>query len=157
MENQLSILSESLDKKIQVLQEIQEYNTRQEEAFKQEEADLESFDDAMEEKERLIEKLTQLDEGFEALFERVSAELKDHREQYAPQIQEMQEKVKQVLDLSVSIQAQEARNKKLVEDYFAKARNGLKQNRQNSRAAYDYYKNMSGSNYASSQYMDSKQ
>ncbi|MDE7113752.1 MAG: flagellar protein FliT, partial [Acetatifactor sp.] len=108
MENQLSILSESLDKKLQVLQEIQEYNTRQEEAFKQEQADLESFDDAMEEKERLIEKLTQLDEGFEALFERVSAELKDRREQYAPQIQKLQEKVKQVMDLSVSIQAQEA-------------------------------------------------
>lgn len=157
MENQLSILSESLDKKLLVLREIQEYNTRQEQAFKQEQADLESFDDAMEEKERLIEKLTQLDEGFEALFERVSLELKDHREQYAPQIQKLQEKVKQVMDLSVSIQAQEARNKKLVEDYFAKAKTGLKQSRQNSRAAYDYYKSMSGSNYASSQYMDSKQ
>lgn len=157
MENQLSILSESLDKKLQVLQEIQEYNTRQEQAFKQEQADLESFDDAMEEKERLIEKLTQLDEGFEILFERVSAELKNHREQYAPQIKELQEKVKQVMDLSVAIQAQEARNKKLVEDYFSKARNGLRQSRQNSRAAYDYYKNMSGGSMASSQYMDSKQ
>lgn len=156
MENQLSILSESLDKKLQVLQEIQEYNTRQEQAFKQEQADLESFDDAMEEKELLIEKLTQLDEGFETLFERVSKELKDHREQYAPQIKEMQEKVKQVMDLSVAIQAQEARNKKLVENYFAKARTGLKQNRQNSRAAYDYYKNMNGG-MVSSQYMDSKQ
>lgn len=157
MENQLSILSESLDKKLQVLQEIQEYNVRQEQAFKQERADLESFDGAIDEKERLIEKLTQLDEGFETLFERVSAELRAHREQYAVQIQGLQEKVKQVMDLSVSIQAQEARNKKLVEDYFAKAKNGLKQNRQNSKAAYDYYKNMSGGNYAPSQYMDSKQ
>ncbi len=157
MENQLSILSESLDKKLQVLQEIQEYNTRQEQAFKQEQADLESFDDAMEEKERLIEKLTHLDEGFETLFERVSAELKGHREQYAPQIKELQEKVKQVMDLSVAIQAQEARNKKLVEDYFSKARSGLKQNRQNSRAAYDYYKNMNGGSVVPSRYMDSKQ
>lgn len=157
MENQLSILSECLDKKLQVLQEIREYNARQEQAFKQEQADLESFDDAMEEKERLIEKLTQLDEGFEALFERVSEELKTCREQYAPQIGELQEKVQQVMDLSVSIQAQEARNKKLVENYFSKARTGLKQNRQNSRAAYDYYKNMSGGNMAQSRYMDSKQ
>lgn len=155
MEKQLNILSESLDRKLQVLQEIQEYNARQEQAFKQEQADLDSFDEAMEEKERLIEKLNLLDEGFETLYEKVAGTLKDHREQYAPQIKVLQEKVSQVMELSVSIQAQEARNKKLVEEYFAKARTGLKRSRQNSKAAYDYYKNMSGS-YGASQFMDSK-
>lgn len=33
MESQLTILSESLDKKLEVLQKIQEYNKRQEEVF----------------------------------------------------------------------------------------------------------------------------
>ena len=33
MESQLTILSESLDKKLEVLQKIQEYNKRQEEIF----------------------------------------------------------------------------------------------------------------------------
>ena len=33
MENQLTILSESLDKKLEVLQKIREYNKRQEEIF----------------------------------------------------------------------------------------------------------------------------
>ena len=33
MESQLTILSESLDRKLEVLQKIQEYNKRQEEVF----------------------------------------------------------------------------------------------------------------------------
>jgi len=159
MESQLNILSESLDKKLQVLREIQEYNVRQEQAFRQEQADIEDFDQAIEEKDRLIEKLTKLDVGFESLYEKISVELKDNREKYAVQIKALQDKVAQVMDLSVTIQAQEARNKKLIEDYFAKARKGIKQGRKSSKAAYNYYKSMSGAGagYSQSQIWDTKQ
>ena len=44
MENQLTILSESLDKKLEVLQKIREYNKRQEEIFSAEEVDMSLFD-----------------------------------------------------------------------------------------------------------------
>lgn len=156
MDNQLNILSESLDKKLQVLEEISEYNSKQEKAFKEEQADLDSFDAALEEKERLIQELSRLDDGFETLYERISEELKADRTKYADQIRMLQTKVTKVMELSVSIQAQETRNKKLIEDYFAKTRAGLKNNLQSSRAAYDYYKNMNGAAYPQSQYMDSK-
>ena len=39
MENQLTILSESLDKKLEVLQKIRDYNKRQEEIFSAEKVD----------------------------------------------------------------------------------------------------------------------
>ena len=61
------------------------------------------------------------------------------------------------MDLSVSIQAQEARNKQLIEQYFAKERKGIQTNRKNSTAAYNYYKKVSNVDYLPSQYMDSKQ
>ena len=48
MENQLTILSESLDKKLEVLQKIREYNKRQEEIFSAEKVDMSLFDDAVE-------------------------------------------------------------------------------------------------------------
>ena len=57
MENQLTILSESLDKKLEVLQKIREYNKRQEEIFSAEEVDMSLFDDAVEEKQRLIDEV----------------------------------------------------------------------------------------------------
>jgi flagellar biosynthesis/type III secretory pathway chaperone len=157
MENQLTILSESLDKKIQVLHAIQTYNTRQEQIFSSGQADMSAFDEAVEEKGRLIDSLTQLDEGFDTLYANIAEQIKDRREQYADQIREIQTKIKHVMDLSVSIQTQEARNKQLIEQYFARERQGLQQNRKSSAAAYNYYKKMSNADYLPPQYMDSKQ
>lgn len=146
MQNRLSILEESLDNKLKVLGEIQEFNLQQEKSFREETADLDSFDEAVEKKDELIEKLTRLDDGFEILYEELSEELKGNREKYAGQIKAIQGKIAEVMELSVTIQAQEKRNKKLVEDYFAKQRANISQSRKSSKAAYDYYKNMSGSN-----------
>ena len=156
MENQLTILSESLDKKLQVLKEIQEYNRKQEQSFLEESADLESFDAAIEEKGCLIEKLSKLDEGFDAVYGKLADELNGNREKYKTQIKTLQEKIRQVTELGVSIQVQEQRNKKLIEQYFAKSYDHIRQERKNSKAAYNYYKSMSGSAVVQPQFMDSK-
>lgn len=156
MENQLTILSESLDKKLEVLQKIQDYNKRQEEIFSAENVDMSLFDDAVEEKQRLIDEVVHLDEGFEIMYEKLARELKDNRERYAAQIHELQKKVSQVTELSVSVQAQEARNKKLIENYFAKERANIGQRRKNAKSAFDYYKSMSGNGYVQPQMYDSK-
>ena len=108
MENQLTILSESLDKKLEVLQKIREYNKRQEEIFSAEKVDMSLFDDAVEEKQRLIDEVVRLDEGFEILYEKLAKELEGNRQRYAAQIRELQAKVAKVTELSVSVQAQEA-------------------------------------------------
>lgn len=157
MENQLTILSESLDKKLQILKEIQEYNAKQEQCFLSDTINLEDFDEAIEEKGRLIENLGKLDEGFEATYSRLAEELKDNREKYRAEIAELQEKIRQVTALGVSIQAQEKRNKALVEQFFAKGREKIRQERKNSKAAYNYYKSMSGGSVSSSRFMDSRQ
>lgn len=154
--NSLTLLSESLDQKISVLQDIQAYNQKQEKALTEQTPDLDSFDKALEEKEELIQRVEKLDEGFETLYAQVKEELNKNRAVHAGRIQELQEKIRRITDMSVAIQAEEARNKKLIEEYFAKAKAGIRQGRQSSKAAYDYYRNMSGANFISPQYMDSK-
>ena len=156
MENQLTILSESLDKKLEVLKEIQQYNLQQEKVFTEGTAKIEDFDEAVERKGELIEKLTRLDDGFEALYNRLSEQLSGNREKYAVQIKELQSKIKQVTDLSVTIQAQERRNKALIEKFFSKEREGIRQGRKSSKAALDYYSNMNKSKFVPPQFMDSK-
>ena len=47
MENSLTILSESLDKKLEILQKVQEYNKQQEKAFSEETIGLDDFDAAI--------------------------------------------------------------------------------------------------------------
>ena len=157
MENQLTILAESLEKKIQVLTAIQEYNKRQEQAFTSEQVDMNAFDDAVEEKGRLIEQLTLLDDGFETMYAKLSEQLQQDRVRYATQIRGLQQQIAQITELNVVIEAQEKRNKQLVEQYFAKERAGIRESRKTSKAAYDYYKKVSNTSYMPPQFLDSKQ
>ncbi len=154
--NYLTLLEESLQNKLQVMEEVQQYNQRQQELFQSEEADIDRFDEYVEEKGKLIEKLNALDNGFEALYAQVAEELKGNREKYKDQIKRLQELVTKVMDSSVAIQAQEARNKKLVEDFFRKEREGIRAGRKSSKAAYDYYKSMNRSSVVLPQFLDSK-
>lgn len=156
MENSLEILSVSLDKKLEVLKKIQVYNEKQEKAFAEGQPDMDSFDEAMEEKEALISELERLDDGFEALYERIAKGLQENKQKYSAQIKELQQKIGRVTEMSVSIQAQEARNKKLIENFFHAERAKLGNDRKGSRAAYDYYKNMSGAGAGMSRFMDQK-
>ena len=150
--NYLMLLEESLRKKLQVMAEVQKYNLRQQELFQSGMADIDKFDEYVEEKGLLIA----LDSGFDKLYANVAAELKDNRAQYAEQIRRLQGLVTEVTDASVAIQAQEARNKKLIEDFFRKQRDGIRMGRKSSKAALGYYKTMSKSAVVTPQLMDKK-
>ena len=86
----------------------------------------------------------------------MAEQLQGNREQYAVQIKRLQGLVAEVTDTSVQIQAQEARNKKLIEDYFRKERDGIRNGRKSSKAAINYYRNMSKSAVMPPQFLDSK-
>ena len=155
-ENYLVILEESLRRKLQVLEDIQAYNQRQQEIFQADNVDLDQFDSYVDEKGVLIERLNSLDNGFERLYANVAQELSGNREKYGDQIKRLQELVSKVTEAGVAVQAQEARNKKLIEEYFRRQREGIREGRKSSKAAFDYYKNMSKSSVVMPQIMDQK-
>lgn len=154
--NYLEILEDSLCKKLAVLDEIMEYNRGQEQLLKREKFSIEDLDVNMEQKDGLIQKLIELDEGFEALYGRIKELLSENKDSYIAQIKQLQELISQIMEKSVSVQAQEARNKKLIEDYFLKEKNQIRQGKKASKAAYGYYKSMSKSSVMPSQFMDQK-
>lgn len=156
IENYLGILEKSLEKKLLVLNEIEDYTAKQESLLKQENVSMEELDANMEQKDDLIQKLTDLDEGFEALYERVKEQLSANKDAYKEQIKRIQNLITKVTEKSVSIQARESRNKKLVEDYFAKKKSEIRQSRQASKTVLNYYKSMSDTSAISSQIMDQK-
>ncbi|MCM1045547.1 MAG: flagellar protein FlgN [Candidatus Gastranaerophilales bacterium] len=157
MENYLNVLEESLHKKIHVLGKIQEYNARQQQIFQSDMVDMDEFDQSVEEKGKLIEEVEQLDNGFELLYANLARQLQEDKTRYAAQIHTLQELIKQITDMGVTVQAQEARNKRLIEEYFRKSRQNLNQDKKTSKAAFDYYKNMNNSHFVPPQFMDSKQ
>ena len=156
IENYLKILEESLQKKIAVLDEISAYNEEQKELLSEEVISMEAVDANMQKKDALVQKILDLDDGFETLYDRVREQLMGNTALYKLQIKRLQDLISIVTEKSVSIQAQEARNKKLVENYFAKERSSIGRGRQASKAAYDYYRNMNNTNVVPAQIMDQK-
>lgn len=156
IKNYLKILEDSLLKKSQVLDEIISFNQEQEKLLRQEKVSIEDLDENMGRKDELIQKLVKLDEGFEHLYEKIRKQLLENKTLYADQITGLQKLIAEVTEKGVSVQAQEARNKKLVEAYFQNEKSQLRQGRQVSKAAYDYYKSMNNMNVVPPQIMDQK-
>ncbi len=156
IKNYLEIMEDSLKKKLAVLDEIIEYNSGQEKLLRQEKISLDELDANMSQKDELIQKLLKLDEGFETLYERIREQLLGNKTAYKEQIKRLQDLISLVTEKSVTVQAQETRNKKLVESYFAKEKSQIGQGRQASKVAYDYYKSMSNANVVPPQIMDQK-
>ena len=74
-ENYLQILTESLEKKLDVLDRISEVNKRQFEVSTKRPFDMEAYDAVMDEKAALIEELNHLDEGSTSTYELVRKEV----------------------------------------------------------------------------------
>ena len=152
----VDIMIQSLNKKIKVLEEIKRVNVVQKELLENDRADVDDFDVTVEAKSKLIEQMEQLDSGFDKLFERVREELQKNKPAYTSQIKAMQTCIRQITDLSMEIQAQEAKNKDLMTQKFVSVRQKAKVVRTNSKAASQYYKNMMQLNVVDPQFMDNK-
>ncbi len=152
----LAMLADSLDRKITVLQKIEEENRKQHDALSGETPDLEAFDSAVDTKGELIEELDQLNDGFGSLFAQVREEVDGNREKYKEEIASMQDKIRTITALSSSIQAEEERNRKLVEKSFSESRKDMIKGKKSAKAALDYYHNMARSTFTPPQFLDSR-
>ena len=152
----LTIMIQSLNKKIEVLDKIIDLNLIQKQQLESLETPVEEFDNTVEEKAKLIKQLEQLDSGFDKLYERVRMEILMNKEIYTSEILTMQKCIGKITDKSVEIQTQEARNKDLMTQKFTYVKEKAKFVRANNKAVNQYYKNMMQLNYVEPQFMDNK-
>lgn len=150
------ILLQSLEKKNQLLDQIIRQNSVEEGILKQEEFDMDAFDEAIEQQGDYLEQLDKLDQGFEAVYERVRGELLQDKARYSAEIARMKELIQQITDKVVTINAGNMRNKVLAENQFNKKRASIGTGVSKNKAARNYYKNMNNLNYVSPQFYDSK-
>ena len=152
----ISILIQSLEKKLHVLDEIIAKNRVQREGLEDPNLDPDDFDKTVKDKAALIEQLEGLDAGFEEVFERVKKELETNRGAYREEIKKMQELIRKITDKSMLLRRQEAENKRLMEQKFAAVRRQVKEVRQSQKVVNQYYKNMMKSGYVEPQFLDNK-
>lgn len=155
-ENCVQILAQSLGKKNEVLDEIIEQNNLQETILKQEIFDMDSFEKSIDEQNRLIEKLDNLDSGFEAVYEKSREEILSNKTKYSKEIVLMQSLIQQITDKIVTINAGNMRNKVMAERQFRKEKLAIGQSASKTKVARNYYNSMNKLNYVSPQFYDNK-
>lgn len=155
-ENYLQIMIESLEKKMEVLDRIYEINKRQLEASTKRPFDAEAYDAVMDEKGELIDELNRLDDGFTSTYELVREEVQSNPDKYREKVLQMQDLVREAVDRSVSIEAQEKRNKASMEVALSSKRKEIKERKVSADVATKYYSAVSRLNNVDPQLLDRK-
>jgi len=155
-EDYLQIMIESLEKKVSTLDAVIELEKKQLALAMKEPADLKAYDASMEEKGKLIDELGRLDDGFTTTYERVKDEVQANPQQYKEQVHVMQELIRAAVEKSVTIEAQEQRNKQAMQSMLSTKRREIRQVQVSRSAASKYYRAMSQINDVDPQLMDRK-
>ncbi|MDO5402262.1 MAG: flagellar protein FliT [Eubacteriales bacterium] len=140
--NYLQMMIDSLRMKITILKEISAFNEEQHKLVLEPDMDEDAFQKNLDGKGELIDKLNVMDEGFNSLFNRVREAVGNNKSMYSGEINELKKLIRQVTELGVSIEAQEARNKAAVQNKFSSMRKQLQQAKRSTKMANTYYQNM---------------
>ena len=153
----IKMLSDSLDKKVELLRQLQGLNQEQKNILEDSESTPDMLDDNIEKKSDIIERLDKMDDGFQSLYDKVKDDLSSKREEYASEIKHMQEQIALVTDLSTDVQAKEMQNRELARAKFSHIRSQIRETKHGQKAVASYYASMmNNTGYEDSQFWDRK-
>lgn len=152
----IQILIKSLQKKIETLDFISSINMEQKKLAEAEKFDLQTFEKTLTKKQEGIDALNKLDEGFETVFERVKPEITEHAERHKAEIEQLKKLVALVTEKGMAAEAEEARNKALIEKQFSTLKKEIRQAKNTKNATNNYYKSMNKLNVIEPVFMDKK-
>ena len=104
----------------------------------------------------MLEELEKADMGFERVYERVKDAFQENRYLYEAEIKEMQQLIKKITDYTAKIQAQELRNKQLMEYYFQRKKNEVKAFQFNQHSANKYTSHLADRESGVSYFFDNR-
>ena len=146
-----------MKKKELLLKNLKVITNKQTEILEAEEFAADDFDNTIEEKQKSIDALLKLDDGFMDMYAKVKDALISNGNDYIPEIEQAKALIKKQTDMSVELQAMEEKNKVKLTMQLSKGRQKGKDFRTSSRTAAAYYKNMSNHHQEGDSYfLDSK-
>lgn len=157
MDKYLVILIDSLNKKNNILDEISEICDKQDIKLEADDFSLEEYNDLMTRKGELIDEMNKQDDGFTALYARVSAMLKQSTADYREPIKKMQALVQEISEKTALIQAKEMRIQSRVDQILSSSYSKGARHVVKSDAAQRYSRIMKQTNVRTpSIFLDSK-
>lgn len=156
MTNELQLMSEALEKKKEILSAILEKSEKQRSLTLAEKFDAQEFDRLVDEKSDLLKQMEEMDQGFDALYQRIRSELQPDMKEYRDEIARLQTLIRETMDIGAQICACENRTKDSMQNALANSRKELVKRRVSSRSVMDYYKSSSQLAYTEPYFMDQK-
>lgn len=152
----VKVLADSLQKKASALESILHITKTQDELLQEQEFDEECFLETVTRKQVYIDQITEFDQGFEVVYQRVKQELDTGRAQYAEDIANMQRLIANITELGMNIEALEKRNKARMDKVLEERKQQVRGMRMNNSVASNYYKSMLNQKYNQSYFLDKK-
>ena len=148
----VDILVNSLEKKIRVLQQLEDLMEREDELFANTHISAEEVSEIIDTRDEYLNKLEELDLGFEKLYERVKEEITSNKEMYKTEILGMQDLIREISSRTVKLQAAQTRNKERYTHLFSKKKHEIKEFKLSNKTVSNYYKNSYNAHQEGSSY-----
>lgn len=145
IDNYVEIMLESLKKKAVILDRIIRKNEAQTECLTDksfDNVDWDRFNIIVTEKEAEIERINEMDEGFQALYDRVGEQLGNSKDKFKDEIKEMQNLITELESKSVTIRVGEDKNRAMIEKILSGRKTEIRKARTSLKVATNYYKTM---------------
>ena len=152
----ISMMIESLEKKLKLLDRAIEIDKEQEELITQEDPDTKALDANIDAKGALVDELNTLDLGFENMYAKVREELINNKDAHKDEIRTLQQFIRKITEKVAEVEAFEARSKINVENYLKRRRKKISGSRASAKAANSYALNMRSMGSGGSVFLDNK-
>lgn len=139
----VNIMQESLARKKKYLLDILALTQKQEQLAKAKKFDENAFGDTIDDKEILINNVEEIDKGFTSVYDRVREEVLKDKELYKSELLNMQQLIKDCVDIGMKIEVLEERNRAALEQAFSVGFKGIRHAKQSKQVANRYYQSMS--------------
>lgn len=152
----IEMLEEILAKKDIVLDELLRHTMEQEGILKKDKFDNGAFIIKIREKDKLIKRLNELDQGFEMLYQKVKEELAINKYQYQDKIKKIQDLIQVIVEKGMQLRSLEMQNQNLFNFYLSNERSKIGEFKINKKVASNYYKSVAKLQTQESYFLDSK-
>ncbi len=156
-DNYIAILKDTLEKKQDALKNILQLTKEQEILSKQASYDEPKMERLLNEKEMQIARVNTLDEGFQSVYDRVRIEVKEHPDQYAEDVRQLQDVIRICTDLGNEIMVLEERNRSRFGVLFSNAKSHYSASKTKANVAQHYHKTMNNTKIMDAYFVDKKQ
>lgn len=150
------LLKDTLKKKIGVLQELLQYTLLQEQIIDKGDIEKEEFLGTISEKDKQLNVLIQLDDGFDQVYQRIKESLLKYPKYFEADVKELKDLITIITDLNMKLQALEKRNKTKMDNVLIKKRLEIKNFKANNQMVSNYYKNMANQHQGQAYFLDKK-